>query len=74
MRSVVISSYKKNTEGVYHRFNLDDRTVAHCEKRDAFKDASWAEYFTQDRIPEGTVLMIIGESLIRVLTRIQSHW
>ena len=74
MRSVVISSYKKNTEGAYHRYNLDDRTAAHCEKIDAFKDASWAEYFTQDRIPEGTVHMIIGESLIRVLTRIQSHW
>ena len=29
---------------------------------------------TQPRIPEGAVHLTIGDSLIRVLTRIQSHW
>ena len=29
-------------------------------------------YFTQPRIPEGTVHLIIGDSLVRVLTRIQA--
>ena len=24
-----------------------------CERRDAFNDLTWAEYFTQPRIPEG---------------------
>ena len=32
------------------------------------------EYYTQPRVPEGTVHLIIGDSLLRVLTRIQSHW
>ena len=31
------------------------------------------EYHTQPRVPEGTVHLIIGDSLLRVLTRIQSH-
>ena len=59
----MIASYKKNTEGRYHR-----------HRRDCFDDASWAEYYTQPRIPEGAVHLIVGDSLIRVLTRIQSHW
>ena len=33
-----------------------------------------AEYYAQPIIPEGAVHIIIGDSLIRVLTRIQSHW
>ena len=32
------------------------------------------EYHTQPRVPEGAVHLIIGDSLLRVLTRIQSHW
>ena len=32
------------------------------------------EYLTQPRVPEGAVHLIIGDSLLRVLTRIQSHW
>ena len=55
MRSVVISSYKKNTDGAYHRHNRDDWTAAQRERMDDFNDASWAEYFTQPRIPGGTV-------------------
>ena len=43
-------------------------------RRDCFHDASWAEYYAQPRLPEGAVHLIIGDSLIRVLTRIQSHW
>ena len=43
-------------------------------RRDCFHDASWAEYYAQPRIPEGAVHLIIGDSLIPVLTRIQSHW
>ena len=35
---------------------------------------SWAEYYTQPQIPEGAVHLIVGDILIRVLTRIQSHW
>ena len=63
VRSVVISSYKKNTEGRYHR-----------HRRDCFHDAAWVEYLTQPRVPEGAVHLIIGDSLLRVLTRIQTHW
>ena len=71
VRNVIIASYKKNTDGSYHRHNRMDWTAAQRERRDAFHDASWAEYYTQPRIPEGAVHLIIGDSLIRVLTRIQ---
>ena len=74
IRSVVISSYKKNTEGRYHRHNRMDWSTAQRFRRDCFHDAAWVEYYTQPRVPEGTVHLIIGESLLRVLTRIQSHW
>ena len=74
VRSVVIASYKKNTEGRYHRHNHMDWNVAQRARRDCFHDASWAEYYTQPRIPEGAVHLIVGDSLVRVLTRIQSHW
>ena len=74
IRSVVISSYKKNTEGRYHRHNRMDWSTAQRVRRDCFHDASWVEYHTQPRVPEGTVHLIIGDSLLRVLTRIQSHW
>ena len=73
-RSVIIASYKKITDGAYHRHNRMDWTAAQRARRDAFHDASWAEYFTQPRIPEGAVHLIIGDSLIRVLTRTQTHW
>ena len=74
MRSVVISSYKKNVDGRYHRHNREEWTAAQRERRDAFHDATWAEYFVQPRIPEGTIHLIIGDSLVRILTRIQAHW
>ena len=74
VRSVVIASYKKNTEGRYHRNNRMVWNAAQRVRRDCFHDASWAEYFTQSRIPEGAVHLIVGDSLVRVLTRIQSHW
>ena len=74
VRNVIIASYKKNTDGAYHRHNRMDWTAEQRERRDALHDASWAEYYTQPRIPEGAVHLIIGDSLIRVLTRIQSHW
>ena len=48
--------------------------AAQRARRDAFHDASWVEYFTQPRITEGAVHLIIGDSVIRVLTRIQAHW
>ena len=51
-----------------------DWMTAQWARSDCFHDAAWAEYFTQPRIPEGAVNLIIGDSLIRVLTRIQSHW
>ena len=74
VRSVVIASYKKNTEGRYHRNNRMVWNAAQRVRRDCFHDASWAEYFTQSRIPDGAVHLIVGDSLVRVLTRIQSHW
>ena len=74
IRSVVISSYKKNTEGRYHRHNRMDWRTAQRVRRDCFHDAAWVEYFTQPRAPEGAVHLIIGDSLLLVLTRIQSHW
>ena len=72
--SVMISSYKKNTEGRYHRHNRLDWSTAQRARRDCFHDAAWVEYLTQPRVPEGAVHLIIGDSLLRVLTRIQSHW
>ena len=74
VRSVVISSYKENTDGVYHQHSREDCTAAKRERRDAFHDAAWPEYFVEPRIPEGTIHLIIGDSLVRVLTRIQAHW
>ena len=74
VRNVTIASYKKNKDGAYHRHNRMDCTAAQRARRDCFHDASWAEYFTQPRIPDGAVHLIIGDSLIRVLTRVQSHW
>ena len=74
VRSLVIASYKKNTEGRYHRHNRMGWNVAQRARRDCFHDASWAEYYTQPRISEGAVHLIVGDSLVQVLTRIQSHW
>ena len=74
VRNVVIASYKKNTDGRYHRHNRIDWNAAQRARRDCFHDASRAEYYTQPRIPEGAVHLIVGDRLIRVLTRIQSHW
>ena len=74
VRSVIIASYKKDTDGRYHRHNRMDWTTAQRARRDCFHDASWAEYYAQPRIPEGAVHLITGDSLIRVLTKIQSHW
>ena len=72
IKSVV--SYKKNTEGRYHRHNRMDWSTAQRVRRDCFHDAAWVEYLTQPRVPEGSVHLIIGDSLLQVLTRIQSHW
>ena len=74
IRSVVISSYKKNTEGRYHRHNRMDWSTAQRVRRDCFHDLAWVEYHTQPRVPEGAVHLIIGDSLLRVLSRIQSPW
>ena len=74
IRSVVISSYKKKTEGRYHSHNRMGWSTAQRVSRDCFYDAAWVEYLTQPRVPEGAVHLIIGDSLLRVLTRIQSHW
>ena len=51
-----------------------DWNTAQRARRDCFHDAVWVEYYTQPRVPEGTVHLIKGDSLLRVLTRIQSHW
>ena len=74
VRSVTIASYKKNKDGAYHRHNRMDWMAAQRARRDCFYDAAWVEYFTQPKIANGAVHLIIGDSLIRVLTRIQSHW
>ena len=74
VRNVAIASYKKNTDGRYHRHSRMDWNAAQRARRDCFHDAAWTEYYTQPRIPEGAVHLIVGDSLVRVLTRIQSHW
>ena len=74
VRNVTIASYKKYKDGAYHRHNRMDWTAAQRARSDCFHDASWAEYFNQPRIPDGAVHLIIGDSLIRVLTRVQSLW
>ena len=68
VRNVKIASYKEKTDGAYHRHNRMDWKTAQREGSDCFHDAAWAESFTQPRIPEGAVHLIIGDSLIRVLT------
>ena len=74
IRSVVISSYKKNTEGRYHRHNRLDWSAEQKARRDCFHDAAWVQYLAPPRVPEGAVHLIVGDSLVRVLTRIRSHW
>ena len=74
VRSVMISSYKKKTEKRYHRHNRLDWNAEQKARRDWFHDAAWVEYLAPSRVPEGAVHLIIGDSLLRVLTRIQSHW
>ena len=74
VRSVVISSYKKNTEGRYHRHNRLDWSAEQKARRDCFHDAAWVQYLAPPRVPEGAVHLIVGDSLVRVLTRIRSHW
>ena len=75
VRNVVIARYKKITEGRYHRHNrMDWKGHNEPERRDCFHDANWVEYHTQPRVPEGAVHLIIGDSLLRALTRIESHW
>ena len=74
VRSVMISSYKKNTEKRYHRHNRLDWSSEQRARRDCFHDAAWVEYLSPPRVPEGAVHLIIGDRLLRVLTRIQSHW
>ena len=74
VRSVIISSYKKNTERRYHRHNRLDWNAEQKARRDCFHDAAWVEYLAPPRVPEGAVHLIIGDSLVRVLIRIQSHW
>ena len=74
VRNVVIAGYKKNTEGRYHRHNRMDWNAAQRAGRDCFHDAAWVEYHTQPREPEGAVHLIVGDSLLRALTRVQSHW
>ena len=60
IRSLVISSYKKNTEGRYHRHNRMDWSTAQRVRRDCFHDAACVEYLTQPRVPEGAFHLIIG--------------
>ena len=74
VRCVVTARYKKNTDGRNHRQNRMDWTSEQRARRDCFHDASWAKYYAHPRIPQGAVHLIIRDSLIRVLTRIQLHW
>ena len=41
VRTAIIASCKKNTDGAYHRHNLMDRTTAQRARRVCFHDASW---------------------------------
>ena len=51
-----------------------DWNTAQRARMDCFHDAAWVDYYTHPRISEGAIHLIIGDGLIRVLTRIQSHW
>ena len=46
VRNVVIASYKKNTDGRYHRHNRMDWNAAQRTRRVCFHDASRAEHYT----------------------------
>ena len=71
VRSVIIASYKKTVPITGITGWIGQRRNA---RKDAFHDASWNEHFRQPRIPEGAVHLVIGDSLIRMLTRLQAHW
>ena len=62
MRSAVISNYQKDVEGNYRQHHKED-----------FNDAVWVEYFTKPKKP-GSVFLIKGDSLVRILTRIPVQW
>ena len=74
VRNVVIASYKKDTEGNYHKHSRLDWNAEQQARRDCFHDAAWVQYLAPPRVPEGAVHLIIGDSLVRVLTQIRSHW
>ena len=54
VRSVMISNYKKSTDGAYHLHRREDLTVVQRERSDAYNYASLVKYFTQPRMPDGT--------------------
>ena len=68
-----------NTEYGAGEFPLPTRPSArsagqHTSMTPSMTRAQQTEEAYPDRVPEGTVHLIIGDSLLRVLTRIQSHW
>ena len=71
VRIVIIASYKKRTDGAYHRHNRMDWTAAQRARKDAFHDASSAKNLHSPGYPSP---LDYRGSLIRVLTRIQAHW
>ena len=52
VRSVMISSYKTNTENRYHRHNRLDWSSERRARRDCFHDAAWVEYLSPPHVPD----------------------
>ena len=65
MRGGAISIYKIDVKGRYHRNHKEDWTSAQMERRAALNEAACVVYLRKPRKPEGTVHLIIGDSLVR---------
>ena len=68
-RSVIIASYKKNTDGDYHRHNRVDWTTVQRARRDCFHDVSWAEYYAQPIIHTFKKVRNINEIIRQIQQR-----
>ena len=75
VRVEFFSNYKKLVNGRYQRPHKEDWTSARRGKRAAINEAAWLDYLKKEpRTPEGAAHLIIGDSLVRFLTRVGRHW
>ena len=71
VRSVIIARYKKNTDGGHHRHIREDWTAV---QRVGGMHTTIQLGLSTSRSLEYRKVQSIGDSLVRVLTRVQAHW